>query len=217
MATDGVGLEGVQEVREVGVEDLLAAGPIQIFDDAGVAGDPPQIDERRRRPDVGSGQRERLVHAADDMTDVDAEIPERIEQALRDRADAGILRIITDEQDVHIGVEAHDAPAIAPYRDQRDPPLGSVPRGLSRGVGGAVERAQQPVQDPRVASRRVDALGPTPHRVDEGRTVPAEVAAAGASEARGELSEVDGGVCGAFGHGRGVWGPVTGAASCRHH
>ena len=80
VAGPGVLLERTEEVDQVRLEDLLARAALEVVEQCAAAGDAPEVDQRRGGADVLASQAQHLVDASNGMPDVDAEIPQGVEQ-----------------------------------------------------------------------------------------------------------------------------------------
>jgi len=186
VARPGVLPERTEEVDSVRLEDLLPRAPLEIVEQCATASDGPESDQRRGGSNVLTSQAQHLVDASYGMPDVHAQIPQRVEQALGQRTDEGVVRVVAQEYDVHVAIQAQGQPAVASDRNQRDTPPRLATKGSTRGVRRAVQGAQQTVEGPRMGVCGDDTRVSTAHRVLERSAVSTEVPAAGLAERRCE-------------------------------
>jgi hypothetical protein len=125
------------------------------------------------------------------MPDVDAEIPQRIEQALGQRPDEWVVGVVAQEHDIHVAIEPESRTAVPTDRDEGHAPTGLATERTRRGVRCAVERAQQPIECACVRARRADARVATAYGILERPAVSAEVSTAGLAERRCETTQID--------------------------
>ena len=117
-----LGLEPIDERAEV----LLAEEPLVRFDDERaqevlVAGEQPEVEQRRRGLEVLLGEGHDLVRAQDLMAHGEAGVPQRVEERFDERPGllgADDLRV-DDEDDVGVAAERDGAAAEAPDRRER--------------------------------------------------------------------------------------------------
>jgi hypothetical protein len=179
-------LERTEEVDQVRLEDLLASAALEIVEECAAASDAPKVDQCRRGSDVLASQAQHLVDASNGMSDVYAEIPQGVEQTLGQRANEGVVRVVAQEHDVHVAVQAERQPAVAADCDQRDATTRLATERPRSRVRGAIQGAQQTIEGARVRVGRGHARISTAHRVLERSAVSTEVPATGFAERRRE-------------------------------
>ena len=101
---------------------------------AGRAPEQPRFEQRRPDGQIALGELDGLAHRADRLADLQAQIPQLVEQELRDLLDVRRALVGAEEQEVDVGARRQLLAAVAADRDHR--------QLLARGrVGAAVERA----------------------------------------------------------------------------
>ena len=191
MTGGGVLFERVEELHEMRLEHLLPCATLQIVEKRAAAGDTTEIDQRRRGSDVFTGQTKGFIDASHRVPDVDPQIPERIQEPFRKRADERVLRIVAKENHVDIAIQPERRAPVASHRDQGDPASGLLTEGASCSVGGAVECAQETVERPCVGAGGRHAWVAAAHRVLERPAISTEVPTAGLAERRCQTTQID--------------------------
>ena len=168
------------------LEDLLASAALEIVEECAAAGNAPKVDQCRRGSNVLASQAQHLVDASNGMSYVYAEIPQGVEQALGQRANEGVVRVVAQEHDVHVAVQAERQPAVAADRDEGDATTRIETKRSRSRVRSAIQGAQQTIEGARVRMGRGHARVSTAHRVLERPAVSTEVPATGFAEHRCE-------------------------------
>ena len=159
-----------------------------------VATDAAQVEQRGGRADVGARKRQRLVETAHRVSDLESDIPERIEEGLSQSHQMRILRIVTQEDHVDVALQAQRAASVAAHGHQREPSLGAVSLRARSGVGSAKQRVQQAIEDLRTTLRDDESAIAARDRSFKLIDIDSEVVPAARSELRGDCAEVVGGL-----------------------
>ncbi len=179
-------LERAEKLVQVRLEDLLPRATLELVEKRAAAGNSSEVDQRGGGSDVLASQIQSLFDASNRVTDIDPQVPDRVEQALGQRPDERIVRIVTEEHDVDVTIESQRRAAVATDGDECDTPLRFTAQGASGSIGSAVQGAKKAVEGSRVGAGRADTRVPTAHRVLERPAISTEVPTAGLAERRCE-------------------------------
>ncbi len=111
-----------------------------------VAGDEADVEQRQEKLDVRQVERRRLRKVreiADVLADGQAEVPERLEQGADEALLARSHRVLEQDQQVDVGVEAQRAPAVSPERADRQGGAGMHPRRFREVLHQRVHAARE--------------------------------------------------------------------------
>lgn len=170
------------------LQHLFAGATLQVVENGAASRDAPEIDQSGGGADVFARQAHGLFNATDRMTDVDTQVPQRVEQPFSKRADERIGRVVAKEDDVDIAVESERGPAVAPYGNERQSSARVLPECLASCVRGAVESVQQTVERSRMRASSENPQVATTHRVLERPAVSTEITTTGLTELWGEAT-----------------------------
>jgi hypothetical protein len=179
-------LERAEELVQVRLEDLLPRATLELVEKRAATGDSSEVDQRGGGSDVLASQIQSLFDASSGVTDIDPEVPERVEQSLGQRPDEGVVRVVTEEHDVDITIESQRRAAVATDGDECDAPSRFTTQGARGSVGSAVQGAKEAVEGSRMRAGSADTRVPTAHRVLERPAITTEVPTAGLAERRCE-------------------------------
>jgi hypothetical protein len=120
----------------------------QVLGEALVAGQVPDLQERRGRVEVVGGEGEGLAHRAHGVAELHALVPDRVPEPVGQGADVGPPGV--EEQHVDVGLEAQLRPPVAADGDEGHvpAPVALPHRGEELGQPGVDEVAVGPAQIP---------------------------------------------------------------------
>ena len=122
--------QGVEQPPPV-VGTKAADPAVEALEEPLVAGDEADVEQRQQELDVAEVERRRLGEVRevpDVLTDGQAEIPQRLQQGADEALLARPHRVLEQEQQVDVGMEAERPPAVAPERAHRQGGAGMDPR-----------------------------------------------------------------------------------------
>ena len=179
-------LERAEELVQVRLEDLLPRATLELVEKRSATGDSSEVDQRGGGSDVLASQIQSLFDTSSGVTDINPEVPERVEQSLGQRPDEGVVRVVAEEHDVDVTIEPQRRAAVATDGDECNAPLRFTTQGARGSVGSAVQGAKEAVEGSRMGAGRADTRVPTAHRVLERPAIATEVPTAGLAERRCE-------------------------------
>ncbi|ODT27781.1 MAG: hypothetical protein ABS54_05835 [Hyphomicrobium sp. SCN 65-11] len=154
MAGRPLGELGFDEGALAALDDLVAEAAHELIEQRPVAEDVAGVEQRRADGHVGARELQALVDGARRVTDLQAQIPEDVENVFDDALAPGSLLVGQQEQEIYVGARRQHGAAIAAGRDDGEPLR-------IRGIVAAIDVRACVVEDERdeLIHERGQALG----------------------------------------------------------
>ena len=136
----------LDEVGTVILDDLASVGARQLIKELLVAPEEACLQKRRANGEIILRQLDALLHRARRVADLEAEIPEAIDEKLGHLLEIGRPLVVVQEEEIDVGAGRQLAATVAADRRNRDklagrrvgpmeePPVGIVERALEDGI-----------------------------------------------------------------------------------
>jgi len=177
IALVALGERGLQELGKVAAVDVLGEHASEAVEEAPRAREVARLLHGGPARKVGAGDRDAVRERAQAVPDLEPEIPERVQDLLRDPLHEGAQVAVVDHHHVDVRRRVELGAAVAAQRDEHDRARGEP---LGDGVGGdqTEQRLEDAVDQARVALHggepRRAALVQHPERPEAGREGVAE-------------------------------------------